>query len=175
MDIKDMKLSDTVAMMNSDDYFERFRAEYFQLLIRHHKLLDMCQKWDSGKLDFEPTCSREIYKEQLTLMNKLLLLMEERAKIEHVNIDVSDIKVPEKPFIPDDYLTEVDDCLESLSCIYEELKDMAKFWDEFRSYFNNPTLRRFACLEYQEIRKLQGIITSNDVFKREFGKEFEKE
>ena len=94
MDIKDMKLSDTVAMMNSDDYRERFRAEYFQLLIRHHKLLDMCQKWDSGKLDFKPTCSREIYSEQSALMSKLLNLMQKRAKIEGIDIDVRNIELP---------------------------------------------------------------------------------
>lgn len=122
MDIKDMKLSDTVAMMNSDDYRERFRAEYFQLVIRFHRLYAMLDDWDSGKLDFKPTCSREIYSEQLELMTKLLNLMQKRAEIEGVDIDTSDIKVPEKPFIPDDYLKDVDDCLESLSCIFEELK-----------------------------------------------------
>ena len=29
-----MQLEDTVEMMNSEDYKERFKAEYFQLLLR---------------------------------------------------------------------------------------------------------------------------------------------
>lgn len=36
-----MELRDTVAMMNSDDYRERFVAEYLQTMIRYKKL----SKW----------------------------------------------------------------------------------------------------------------------------------
>ena len=36
-----MKLSETVEMMNSADYKERFRAEYFQLKIRVNGLKNM--------------------------------------------------------------------------------------------------------------------------------------
>ena len=33
-----MELTDTVKMMNSSDYKERYKAEYFQLKIRYEKL-----------------------------------------------------------------------------------------------------------------------------------------
>ena len=51
-----MTLNDTVTMMDSADYKERFRAEYYQLVIRYKKLLAMLDKWDTGELNFEPTC-----------------------------------------------------------------------------------------------------------------------
>lgn len=36
-----MELKDTVEMMNSSDYKERFKAEYQQVAIRYQKLKDM--------------------------------------------------------------------------------------------------------------------------------------
>lgn len=53
-----MTLKDTVEMMNSDDYKERFKAEYYQLEIRVNGLKKMLYKWDNGELDFTPTCPR---------------------------------------------------------------------------------------------------------------------
>ena len=43
-----MKLSETVEMMNSTDYKERFKAEYNQLAIRYRALKTMLDKWDNG-------------------------------------------------------------------------------------------------------------------------------
>ena len=39
-----MKLSETVKMMNSADYKERFKAEYNQLAIRYYGLKGMLEK-----------------------------------------------------------------------------------------------------------------------------------
>lgn len=44
-----MELKDTVTLMVSSDYKERFKAEYYQLKIRLEKLKCMLQKWDNGK------------------------------------------------------------------------------------------------------------------------------
>lgn len=52
------ELKQTVELMNSSDYKERFKAEYYQLKIRYDKLHNMCEKWDKDELDFTPTCSR---------------------------------------------------------------------------------------------------------------------
>lgn len=52
------KLADTVEGMNSADYKERFKAEYYQLKIRFVGLMNMCGKWDRNELTFEPTCPR---------------------------------------------------------------------------------------------------------------------
>ena len=41
-------LVDTIAMMVSEDYRERFKAEYLQLKIRYKKLNDMIERWDSN-------------------------------------------------------------------------------------------------------------------------------
>lgn len=43
-----MKLIDTVEMMNSENYKERFRAEYFQLDIRINGLSNMLEKYKEG-------------------------------------------------------------------------------------------------------------------------------
>ena len=45
---RDMKLEDTANMMCSDDYKERFKAEYYQVVIRYKKLKNMLERWDEG-------------------------------------------------------------------------------------------------------------------------------
>lgn len=85
-----IELRDTVEMMNSSDYKERFRAEYFQLKIRYDKLRTMLTKWDNGKLEFTPTCSRSIYDAQVQGMQQYLTTLEKRAAIENVDISSSD-------------------------------------------------------------------------------------
>ena len=50
-----MTLQDTVALMNSADYKERFKAEYYQLENRFKGLKKMLEEWDRGKLKFSPT------------------------------------------------------------------------------------------------------------------------
>ena len=45
-----MTLQDTVALMNSADYKERFKAEYYQLANRFKGLKTMLEEWDRGKL-----------------------------------------------------------------------------------------------------------------------------
>ena len=80
------ELKDTVEGMLSSDYKERFKAEYYQLKIRCDKLASMVKKWDEGKLDFTPTCPREIYADQLDYMYHYLTVLKERAKIENVEL-----------------------------------------------------------------------------------------
>ena len=49
------ELRDTIKMMNSEDYKERFKAEYYQVVIRYQKLKSMLNKWDNDQLEFAPT------------------------------------------------------------------------------------------------------------------------
>lgn len=42
------ELKDTIEMMGSADYKERFKAEYYQNVIRYEKLRAMLDKWDKG-------------------------------------------------------------------------------------------------------------------------------
>ena len=77
-------LNETVEMMISSDYKERFKAEYYQLAYRYDKLKQMYDNWDT--LDFTPTCSREIYQEQLSAMENYLIVLEKRAREEEVTL-----------------------------------------------------------------------------------------
>lgn len=60
------ELRDTIEMMNSKDYKERFKAEYYQVVIRYQKLKSMLDKWDNDQLEFIPTCPRSTYNMQIT-------------------------------------------------------------------------------------------------------------
>lgn len=82
-----MKLNETVEMMNSADYKERFKAEYYQLAIRYYSLCRMIEKWDSGELDFTPTCPRSMYDLQTKAMADYMMILENRAKLEGVALD----------------------------------------------------------------------------------------
>ena len=79
-----MELKDTVEMMLSNDYKERFKAEYYQLKIRHDKLKKMVDNWD--KLDFTPTCAYSTYMHQLRAMEDYMALLRDRAERERVEL-----------------------------------------------------------------------------------------
>ena len=81
-----MELKDTVKMMQSDDYKERFKAEYYQLKIRHQKLDERLRKWAEGKLPFTSVCSKGLLSEQLVYMEWYLRTLERRAKIEDIEL-----------------------------------------------------------------------------------------
>lgn len=81
-----MELRDTVELMTSDDYEERFRAECWQTCIRWRELYKLLYNWDKGKLDFEPPCSRELLERQYRAMNEYLVALKERALIEHIDL-----------------------------------------------------------------------------------------
>lgn len=82
-----MELKETVEMMNSAEYKERFKAEYQQLYIRYTKLKTMLQKWDNGELDFTPTCPKSTYNMQLRAMDDYMAVLEARAVMENVGLD----------------------------------------------------------------------------------------
>ena len=84
-----MKLADTVEMMNSSDYKERFKAEYAQLVIRYYGLKNMLEKWDNGTLEFEPTCPRSTYNLQIQAMTDYIAVLEARAVMD--NVDLEDV------------------------------------------------------------------------------------
>ena len=81
-----MELKDTVEMMNSSDYKERFKAEYQQVVIRYQKLKAMLEKWDAGELNFEPTCPRSTYNMQIKAMTDYIAVLEARAVMEGVDL-----------------------------------------------------------------------------------------
>lgn len=81
-----MELKDTVEMMLSDDYKERFKAEYYQLKIRYDKLQKMVDE-DWYKLKFTPTCSYSTYVCQLLAMEDYMAILKSRAEQEGIKLD----------------------------------------------------------------------------------------
>ena len=81
-----MELKDTTTLMNSSDYKDRFKAEYHQTKIRYDKLHRMIVRYEAGTLDFEPTCSLELLKEQASYMGRYLYTLEVRAEIEKIGL-----------------------------------------------------------------------------------------
>ncbi len=80
------ELRDTIKMMNSEDYKERFKAEYYQVVIRYQKLKSMLNKWDNDQLEFAPTCPRSTYNMQITAMTDYIAVLEARAVMEGVEL-----------------------------------------------------------------------------------------
>ena len=79
-------LNETVEMMNSSDYKERFKAEYYQLEYRYNKLKKMLEDWDNNKLSFIPTCDRDVYATQIVSMGVYLNVLMQRAGIEGIDV-----------------------------------------------------------------------------------------
>ena len=85
-DMRPMELKDTVEMMSSEDYKERFKAEYYQVKIRYRKLKYMLERWDNELLDFVPTCPRSTYDIQIRAMSDYIAVLEARAVMEGITL-----------------------------------------------------------------------------------------
>lgn len=93
-----MELKDTIEMMNSPDYRERFVAEYQQTKIRYEKLKAFNNKIEAAQMTKcypfapkqveEPThdCPIELLREQQSAMGNYLHTLEIRAVIEGINL-----------------------------------------------------------------------------------------
>ena len=79
-------LNETISLMQSSDYKERFIAEYYQTKIRYDKLHKTVIKYEANKLEFKPTCSIELLKRQLSHMGQYLYDLEVRAEIEDIEL-----------------------------------------------------------------------------------------
>lgn len=85
-----MELKETVELMNSEDYKERFVAEYHQVKIRYEKLKNFCNKIEVetmlGKEVTKHDCPLELLREQQKYMGLYLSVLEKRALIENVEL-----------------------------------------------------------------------------------------
>lgn len=79
-----VSLEDTIELMKSDDYKERFIAEYMQTKIRYNNLHKMLVQHDAGTLAFEPTSPILVLKNQKSFMGQYLNQLEIRAEIEGI-------------------------------------------------------------------------------------------
>lgn len=80
-----MELKDTIELMQSKDYKDRFLAEYYQVVIRAVKLRDMVI-YKKGELNFKPTCPVDVLEQQLKIMEYYIAILEDRAVIEKIDI-----------------------------------------------------------------------------------------
>lgn len=83
-----MELKETVELMNSEDYKERFVAEYHQVKIRYEKLKNLCNKIEVetmlGKEVTKHDCPLGLLREQQKYMGLYLSVLEKRALIENI-------------------------------------------------------------------------------------------
>ena len=77
-----MELNETIELMQSPNYKDRFIAEYYQNKIRYDKLAAMLTNWDN--LKFTPTCPKSTYLLQLEFMEKYIAVLELRAIAEGI-------------------------------------------------------------------------------------------
>ena len=94
-----MELKDTVQMMCSEDYKERFKAEYYQTKIRYEKLKALNNKIEASERTMftlshvrEPKhdCPSQLLREQQNLMEQYLHILEVRAVIEGIELNTND-------------------------------------------------------------------------------------
>lgn len=81
-----MELKDTIKLIESEDYKERFKAEYYQTKIRYDKLHKMLVKYEAKTLEFEPICPIEILQDQAYYMCNYLKTLEVRAEMEKIEL-----------------------------------------------------------------------------------------
>lgn len=83
----DNELHQTVKGMISDDYKERFKAEYKQLIIRLDRLNDMLNKYNNARLSFAPATPISLLEKQYRIMADYKRVLDERAIYEGINLD----------------------------------------------------------------------------------------
>lgn len=81
-----MKLQDTIELMNSGDFKDRIKAEYYQLKIRRDGLKKMLKKYKEGTLEFTPNCDYDLLHTQLVYMEGYMVVLETRAEIENIKL-----------------------------------------------------------------------------------------
>lgn len=89
-------LRETVTMMNSTDYKERFKAEYYQTKIRYEKLKKFNTRIEAAertayrntkKVEMpEHDCPLDLLREQQMAMGSYLHTLELRAEIEGIEL-----------------------------------------------------------------------------------------
>ena len=91
-----MELKDTATLMNSENYKERFKAEYYQTKIRYEKLKAFNTKIEAARrTEYTATeitmpahdCPEGLLQEQQTIMGHYLHILELRAVIEGISLD----------------------------------------------------------------------------------------
>ena len=78
------ELESTVPLMLSDDYKERFKGEYKQLLIRYQKLCSYIRRIETENAPHD--CPLPLLKEQRHIMSEYLRVLIERTTYEDIKL-----------------------------------------------------------------------------------------
>lgn len=81
-----MELKDTIELMTSSDWKDRFIAEYLQTKIRYKKLHKMIVQRDVGKCDFETPIPLDSWQLQARYMGLYLYELEKQAVIHGIEL-----------------------------------------------------------------------------------------
>ena len=90
-----MELKDTIEMMQSADYKERFKAEYQQTKIRYEKLKAFVNRIEAAELTKDMRCQPKapehdcpsyLLRDQQETMDRYLQILEIRAVIEGIDL-----------------------------------------------------------------------------------------
>ncbi len=81
-----MELKDTIELMSSADWKDRFAAEYLQTKIRYEKLRKMIVKREVGKLGFDTPIPLESWIEQAHHMGLYLYELEKQAALHGIEL-----------------------------------------------------------------------------------------
>ena len=87
-----MELESTVDLMISEDYQDRFIAEYWQLKIRRDKLkkfiqqIEIANDYYNGENEPAHDCPVQLLKDQLYYMDALMDILDKRRIIEHITL-----------------------------------------------------------------------------------------
>lgn len=85
-----IELKETVEWMGSEDYRERFLAEYWQTKIRYEKLKAFINKIEVAELmgwvGPPHICPEKLLREQQRRMGEYLSILEKRAIIERIEL-----------------------------------------------------------------------------------------
>ena len=79
-----MTLSDTIGLMQSEDWKDRFKAEYAQTKIRYEKLHELIIRREVGKLDFDTPVPLESWTTQAQHMCLYLRELEKQAVLHNI-------------------------------------------------------------------------------------------
>lgn len=94
------ELEDTVHLMQSSDYKERFIAEYYQTKIRYEKLkrfndkIELEEVYAIGEVNHD--CPYKMLRDQQRLMGEYLHILEMRALIEGVDLSADLVRKKEE-------------------------------------------------------------------------------
>ncbi len=86
-----MELTNTIDLMKSKDYKDRFCAEYYQTRERYNKLHRLVIKLEAKTAEFTPMCGIDLLRKQKAAMGEYLYCLEVRAEIEGIDLTKKNI------------------------------------------------------------------------------------